>query len=264
MMRMRSAARSRRRTTTASRSISWGDRSDTTQFGPIDIGPAAPPAGPIDIDFPTDVMPWQHVAQIRVADGAVGRFTRMHPFGCRRQDGVLRHLTHWGERTPRRLKYAIDSAESSVDGTPCVPSERGFGAMTSTQVTERMMRPPADARAIRRALRIEKAQLLRWRRLVRSRLDLAVAGYAPPDTLGAMSWEILPEAQLSLPPAQDLLAAVHIASAIDEVALMQQLRDIDHLLAEYGAMLDTALEMSTEQLMHHMAWPPRHPEDAAR
>ena len=127
--------------------------------------------------------------------------------------------------------------------------------MTSTQVTERVPRPGTDARAVRRALRAEKAQLLRWRRLVRARLDLAVAAYAPPDMLGAMSWDIVPEAQMSLPRPQELLAAVRFSGGSDEVALMQVLRDLDRRLADYGAQLDAALEMSTQQIMRTRAVP---------
>lgn len=127
--------------------------------------------------------------------------------------------------------------------------------MATTQVTERLPRQSTDARTVRRALRAEKAQLLRWRRLVRARLDLAIAGYAPPDTLGAMSWDIVPEAQLSLPRPQDLLAAVRVAGTADAVTLLQRLRDLDHQLAEYGAQLDAALETSTQQIMRHMAEP---------
>lgn len=128
--------------------------------------------------------------------------------------------------------------------------------MTTTQVMERPAGPGTSARAARRALRAEKAQLLRWRRLVRARLDLAVAGYAPPDTLGAMSWEILPDAQLSLPRPQDLIAAVRIGSSNDdEVALMQQLRRLDRQLAEYGKQLDDALEASTEEILGTLAAP---------
>lgn len=136
--------------------------------------------------------------------------------------------------------------------------------MTSTKVTERVPRSGTDVRAIRRALRAEKAQLLRWRRLVRARLDLAVAGYAPPDTLGAMSWEILPDAQMSLPHPQDLIATVRVAGATDEVALMQHLRDLDRQLADYGTQLDAALEMSTQQIMRHMASPLPAPAVVAR
>ena len=127
--------------------------------------------------------------------------------------------------------------------------------MATTQVMERPAGPGTSARAARRALRAEKAQLLRWRRIVRARLDLAVASYAPPDTLGAMSWEILPDAQLSLPRPQDLIAAVRIGCSDDEVALMQQLRRLDRQLAEYGEHLDDALEMSTQEILGTLATP---------
>jgi len=125
--------------------------------------------------------------------------------------------------------------------------------MTNSQVTQRPPGPETGARAARRALRAEKAQLLRWRRLLRARLDLAVAAYAPPDTLGAMSWEILPDAQMSLPCPQDLLAAVHVRTDGDEVELMQRLRELDRSLAAYGARLDAALELSTQEILGTLA-----------
>ena len=136
--------------------------------------------------------------------------------------------------------------------------------MTSTQVTERTLGPRTDARTVRRALRAEKAQLLRWRRLLRARLDLAVAGYAPPDTLGAMSWDILPKAQMSLPKPQDLLEAVNVGVTEDEVALMQRLRRLDRQLAAYGARLDAALEASTQQIMWSLASPRSDQQDDPR
>lgn len=124
--------------------------------------------------------------------------------------------------------------------------------MVTAQVRER----PAcgyDARATRRALRAERAQLLRWRRLLRARLDLAVAAYAPPDTLGAMSWDIVPEAQMALPHPQDLLDAVRAADENDQVALMQRLRVLDRQLADYEAHLDAALERSTQEILSTLA-----------
>lgn len=126
--------------------------------------------------------------------------------------------------------------------------------MTVAQVSPRHAGHGPDARAARRALRAEKAQLLRWRRLLRARLDLAVAAYAPPDTLGAMSWDILPEAQLSLPHPQQLLALVRLSSTDeDQVALMQKLRDLDRQLAEYEEHIDAALEESTQQIVGALA-----------
>ncbi len=102
--------------------------------------------------------------------------------------------------------------------------------------------PRTDVRSTRRVLRAEKTQLARWRRLVRARLDLAVAAFAPPDHVGAMSWDLLPEAQLALPMPQELVAAVTVAAPADPVALMEHLRRLDRMLAAYGAELDAALD----------------------
>lgn len=125
--------------------------------------------------------------------------------------------------------------------------------MALMQTSEQPVRPGHSARAARRALRAEKAQLLRWRRLLRARLDLAVAAFAPPDTLGAMSWDLVPDAQMDLPRPQDLLEAVRVPVDPDQVALMRTLRELDHRLAAYGEEIDAALELSTQQIMHRMA-----------
>lgn len=102
-----------------------------------------------------------------------------------------------------------------------------------------------DTAAARRTLRAEKTQLARWRRLVRARLDLAVAAFAPPDHVGAMSWDLVPEAQLALPLPQELLAAVTVDPPADAVELMEHLRRLDRMLAAYGAELDAALDELT-------------------
>ncbi|MCU1432393.1 MAG: hypothetical protein JWP95_1498 [Actinotalea sp.] len=110
-----------------------------------------------------------------------------------------------------------------------------------------------DPRTVRRSLRAEKAQLIRWRRLVRARLDLAVAAFAPPPPLGETTWEIVPEAQLALPLPHDLEAAITVAGPRDPVELMEHLRSLDRMLAVYGAELDHALETSTEQIVGELA-----------
>lgn len=134
--------------------------------------------------------------------------------------------------------------------------------MAAAQVRERRVTHGHAARATRRALRAEKAQLLRWRRLVRARLDLAVASYAPPDTLGAMSWDILPEAQMALPHPQELLDAVRAPDSDDQVELMQRLRTLDQLLAAYETHVDAALESSTQEILGTFAATGRHHGDA--
>lgn len=110
-----------------------------------------------------------------------------------------------------------------------------------------------DPHATRRALRAEKAELVRWRRLLRARLDLAVASYAPPETLGVMSWDMLPTAMLSLPLPQTLREVVSLHPEEDRVGRMHQLRALDHDLAAYGAALDHALERCTEDLLAQLA-----------
>jgi len=68
-----------------------------------------------------------------------------------------------------------------------------------------------------------------------------------------MSWDILPEAQLSLPHPQQLLALVRLSTDEDQVALMQKLRDLDRQLAEYEEHIDAALEESTQQIVGALA-----------
>ncbi|NTW39740.1 MAG: hypothetical protein HGA44_07600 [Cellulomonadaceae bacterium] len=116
-----------------------------------------------------------------------------------------------------------------------------------------------DPTATRRVLRAEKAELTRWRRLLRARLDLTVASFAPPEILGAMSWDLLPEAQLALPLPQSLHEVVSVDADVDRVALMRRLRDLDRELAAYGAELDVALEQCTEDLVADLMAPDRGP-----
>lgn len=125
--------------------------------------------------------------------------------------------------------------------------------------------PPLDRRSTRRTLTAERAQLTRWRRLLRARLDLTVAGFAPPEPLGTMTGEVLPGAVQQLPPAVDLSAAVACVTPIDPVELMTRLRHLDRTLEAYGHEIDAALETSTDGVVRklarrHPAAPPPHPE----
>ena len=113
-------------------------------------------------------------------------------------------------------------------------------------------RPRLDPHADRRTLRAERAELIRWRRLLRARLDLAVAAYAPPETLGAMSWDLVPAAQLCLPLPQVLRGAITLDTEDDRVAMMHRLRDLDRSLADYGAALEAALDECTEDLVDQL------------
>lgn len=113
--------------------------------------------------------------------------------------------------------------------------------------------PAVDARAARRALRAERAQLSHWRRLLRARLDLAVAGLAPPEHLGAFTWDVVPEATALLPRAQELSEAVRIADDVDVVDLLTRLRRLDRMLSRYAEELDGAIEETTQDLLAEQA-----------
>jgi hypothetical protein len=108
-------------------------------------------------------------------------------------------------------------------------------------------------RAAQRTLRAERAQLAHWRRLLRARLDLTVAGLAPPEELGTLSWDLLPEAVLELPRAEELRSAVTLPSIEDTVELMNRIRSLDRALGRYALRIDSLLEDATEHVVHDLA-----------
>ena len=66
-----------------------------------------------------------------------------------------------------------------------------------------------DLRLDRRALRAEHARVAWWRRLVRARLDLAVAQAARPETLGEeMAFQLPLDVGLDVPRPADLAAVL--------------------------------------------------------
>lgn len=111
----------------------------------------------------------------------------------------------------------------------------------------------SDTGAARRALRDERDQLLRWRRLVRARLDLTVARFAPPRPLGTLSWDLLPGGGTGLLRPQHLDDVLGPPSDEDAIDLMRRLREIDQELARYGSALDSALDEHTQRLLELIA-----------
>lgn len=122
--------------------------------------------------------------------------------------------------------------------------------------TDTPRRLDADERAARRALRAERAQLVRWRRLLRARLDLTVSRFAPPEHLGEYAWDLLPAAQLALPTTAELTAAVTgcPGRGLDPVETMERLRALDRRLAAYQEAIDHAIEMRTSGLVDSAAF----------
>ncbi len=106
-----------------------------------------------------------------------------------------------------------------------------------------------ETASTRRAVRAERAEVARWRRLLRARLDLLVASYAPPEGLAQLGWDVLPAAQAAVPTHRELRRAVADAPEADRVGAMRELRVLDRRLAAYADELDRALETSTASLV---------------
>ena len=117
-----------------------------------------------------------------------------------------------------------------------------------------------DLRLDRRALRAEHARVTWWRRLVRARLDLAVAQAAQPSVLGEdMAFQLPPEIGVEVPrPA--MLAAVLGSSRTDgdggEALRLDELRALDEQLTRYGEGVEAALTNATERLIVRLAQEP--------
>lgn len=118
---------------------------------------------------------------------------------------------------------------------------------------------PADQlvelRRQRGALRLEHQHVVRWRRLVRDRLELAVAAAAPPEAPGACPdvRAVLGAAALDVPPAAELAAAVRGALPIAEMHELPRLRDLDMRLARYEMRLEDALRDLTDRYIDQLA-----------
>ena len=112
-----------------------------------------------------------------------------------------------------------------------------------------------DLRLDRRALRAERARVAWWRRLVRARLDLAVAQAARPQTLGEeMAFQLPLDVGLDVPrPAA--LAAV-LDSGTEAVDRLGELKALDEQLSTYAAGVEDALTRATDRLIARLAADP--------
>ncbi|MEN1975794.1 hypothetical protein [Cellulomonas olei] len=111
-----------------------------------------------------------------------------------------------------------------------------------------------ELRRQRSALRLEHQHVVRWRRLVRDRLELAVAAAAPPQAPGADPdvRDLLGPAG-DVPPAAELAAAVRGALPIAEVQELPRLRELEGRLARYERRLADALRDLTDRYIEHLA-----------
>lgn len=135
--------------------------------------------------------------------------------------------------------------------TETIPDEAG---PTYTQPLPQGLRA---VRHSRRELRVELHEVARWRRLLRARIEIAVASAAPPQPLGQV---LLPyvalDAQLALPMHRDLEAALRSGLPMTEIGRLDTLRDLDNRLATYEAGIEAALETATEDFITRLSMHP--------
>jgi len=115
----------------------------------------------------------------------------------------------------------------------------------------------ADMRLDRRALRAERARVDWWRRLVRARLDLAVARAANPQPLGEnIAFQLPLEVGLDVPRPGELADVLVGPGPAEEVARLKELRALDARLARYQSGVEEALALATERLITRLATDP--------
>ena len=120
-----------------------------------------------------------------------------------------------------------------------------------TTPTEHRVR---DLRADRRALRAEQARVGWWRRIVRARIDLAVASAARPEALGI---EDVPfSTAFDAPAFTDLDGALDGIDRPGEMARLERLRSLDERLAHYARGVEDALARTTDDLIERLAHSP--------
>ncbi|MEZ0447009.1 hypothetical protein [Cellulomonas sp. ICMP 17802] len=121
------------------------------------------------------------------------------------------------------------------------------------------MTPPveqrvSDLRLDRRALRAEHARVTWWRRLVRARLDLAVAQAARPQTLGEdVAFQLPLEVGVEVPRPAALAAVLGGTDGVADVDRLHELRALDAQLSTYAAGVEAALARATDRLIARLA-----------
>jgi hypothetical protein len=124
------------------------------------------------------------------------------------------------------------------------------------------MTPPVgqrvhDLRLDRRALRAEQARVGWWRRLVRARMDLAVASATQPAPLGeAVAFQLPLEVGVDVPRPSELDNVLSGVSSHAEMGRLDDLRALDAQLARYEQGVRDALSAATERLIMRLATDP--------
>lgn len=115
----------------------------------------------------------------------------------------------------------------------------------------------SDLRSSRRALRVERARVAHWRRLLRARIDLAVASATLPEPLGQDASGVLPTgAERDLPCHLELVCAVLDRGPTPELDRLGELRALDRRLASYESTVGQALGGATDEFVRQLATDP--------
>lgn len=113
-----------------------------------------------------------------------------------------------------------------------------------------------ELRRARRILRAERARIGQWRRLVRARLDLAVAAAAQPEALG-LDPDVLPAGpEADLPMHSELCEHVLGGGPSIELDRLEALRALDKRLARYEQSVTEALDAATTEFIRRVAVDP--------
>jgi len=132
---------------------------------------------------------------------------------------------------------------------------------TAAAGPERVSREPVPGlralRHSRRDLRIELLRVNRWRLLVRSRIEVAVAAATLPEPLGQDPLPYLGvDVQNVLPMQAELETALRSGLPIGELDRLDLLRDLDRRLGVYQECVATALEHATEEFIARLSLHP--------
>lgn len=112
----------------------------------------------------------------------------------------------------------------------------------------------------RAALNAERRRVAHWRRLVRARLDVAIAVITVPEPLGVDGDTLLaPGAEHDVPRHVELLRSLRAGLPMAEVHQLEALRDLDGRLARYQAEVDRAFATATDRFVEHLAEEPATP-----
>lgn len=102
-------------------------------------------------------------------------------------------------------------------------------------------------------LRTELNNIAYWRRLLKDRIDLAVAQMAPPPPLGKnLNLSTQRQFQCQPPPPEYLHSLIEAGSESgDPAELIQELKQAERNLAEYFTRINDLLFQAQSKLHHH-------------